>query len=473
MSFQKDIKLEEVAPTLAEIQAVSEFELSQTASPRRKRKPRLPKPLPRQKGEVFSIGSAGKSYEEYIRWISKERRSGMATIHHVLRESRRLIVVVGAGISVQAGIPDFRSRAGLFKTIKDELSLRSSGKDMFDASVYQDHDSTSNFHQTVRDLHRLCQNCKPTPLHRYLNQIASDGRLCRLYTQNIDCLDTQLENLETKVPLEAPWPQTIQLHGSLNMMVCTRCRWTSKLDPSLFTTGDTPECPECLELELVRVIAGKRSLGAGRLRPRVVLYNEENPDAESIGAVSEQDLNSRPDGLVVVGTTLKIPGVRRIVKEMAAAVHAAKGACLWINIDDFPQLDTQFEGCFDMLIKGDCQDIPPLIAHFEKERKEISDVKTSQKIARQLKKVQQERRRQELAARQQTLDFPVSKGRNTTTKRESPSWPFGASKKAKIVRTEKHESLPSGVIVSKPEIMGSSTDVNSPKPFTFIKESSP
>jgi Sir2 family len=44
----------------------------------------------------------------------------------------------GAGISVQAGIPDFRSQEGLFKTLKRDnpREALTSGKDLFDASVF-------------------------------------------------------------------------------------------------------------------------------------------------------------------------------------------------------------------------------------------------------------------------------------------------------------------------------------------------
>ena len=131
-------------------------------------------------------------------------------------------------------------------------------------------------------------------------------------------------------------------------------------DASVFNNCDVaPECPECKEIESVRSVAGKRPQGIGRLRPRVVLYNEFNPDADAIGQVSEADLTSRPDGLIVVGTTLKIPGVRRLVREMSQAVHAAKGATVWMNIDDPPQISKrEFEGCFDLIVKGDCQIIP-------------------------------------------------------------------------------------------------------------------
>lgn len=48
------------------------------------------------------------------------------------------LVHIGAGISVQAGIPDFRSSDGLFQRIKREnpKDNLSSGKDLFDASVF-------------------------------------------------------------------------------------------------------------------------------------------------------------------------------------------------------------------------------------------------------------------------------------------------------------------------------------------------
>ena len=45
-------------------------------------------------------------------------------------------VVIGAGISVNAGIPDFRSSEGLFQSLKKDHPTLSSGKDLFDASVF-------------------------------------------------------------------------------------------------------------------------------------------------------------------------------------------------------------------------------------------------------------------------------------------------------------------------------------------------
>jgi NAD+-dependent protein deacetylase SIR2 len=68
----------------------------------------------------------------------------------------------------------------------------------------------------------------------------------------------------------------------------------------------------------IRMAAGKRRHGIGKLRLRITLYGENHPFyCESIGSVVACDLQSKPDALIVVGTTLYLPGVRSIVRDMA------------------------------------------------------------------------------------------------------------------------------------------------------------
>jgi hypothetical protein len=55
----------------------------------------------------------------------------------LLANAKRIVVVAGAGISVAAGIPDFRSSAGLFSTLKADTKYKPSGKELFDVSVYK------------------------------------------------------------------------------------------------------------------------------------------------------------------------------------------------------------------------------------------------------------------------------------------------------------------------------------------------
>lgn len=257
-------------------------------------------------------------------------------------------------------VPDFRSSTGLFSTLRSEHKLKASGKHLFDASVYQTDSSTSSFHDMVRSLSKLVSNARPTAFHEMLAALASEGRLMRLYTQNVDGIDTSLPPLMTSVPLsmKGPWPRTIQLHGGLEKMVCSKCNHLSDFQASLFEGPSPPLCAACLETDKVRTDhAGKRSHGIGRLRPRIVLYNEHNPDEEAIGTVVSADLRTRPDAVIVVGTSMKIPGVRRIVREMCGVVRSRRdGLAIWVNHEP-PPLGKEFEDCFDLIVKGACDDV--------------------------------------------------------------------------------------------------------------------
>ena len=203
----------------------------------------------------------------------------------------------------------------------------------------------------------MTKDAKATAFHQMLATLASEGRLLRLYTQNVDSLDTSLPPLATKVPLESrgPWPQTIQLHGSLENMVCTKCSVLKPFDATLFDGPSPPSCEVCKLHDEVRTEqAGKRSHGIGKLRPRMVLYNEHNPDDDAIGAVSAADLRARPDAVIVVGTSLEIPGVKRMVRELCKVVRGRKdGDAIWINRNP-PPIAKEFEDCWDLIVTGDC-----------------------------------------------------------------------------------------------------------------------
>jgi NAD-dependent histone deacetylase SIR2 len=276
-----------------------------------------------------------------------------------LHKKRKIVVIAGAGISVSAGIPDFRSSTGLFKTLRKEHKRISTGKDLFDASVYQDDTSTSSFHDMVRNLSQQTKNAEPTAFHHLLATLADEKRLLRLYTQNVDGIDVALEPLRTEAPLpkKGPWPKTVQLHGSLDKMVCSKCQETSPFDADKFNGPEPPACPTCLENDSVRKVAEKRSHGIGRLRPRMVLYNEHNPDDEAIGSCVSADLRTRPDAVIVVGTTLKVPGVRRIVREMCATVRDRRdGMNIWINNDPEP-MGKDLADLWDLVIQGPCDEV--------------------------------------------------------------------------------------------------------------------
>ncbi|KAH0595649.1 hypothetical protein MHUMG1_06826 [Metarhizium humberi] len=324
-------------------------------SPRPAKKRRITPPRER----ITAYLDLMKSHDDF----SHEDNFHMERLLSALRKKKKIVVVAGAGISVSAGIPDFRSSTGLFAAQRNQHKLKASGKHLFDASVYKHESSTSSFHTMVREMSEMSKNAHPTPFHHLLASLAQEGRLLRLYSQNIDCIDTSMKPLHTQIPLEpkAPWPTTIQLHGSLDKMVCTKCADIQPFQGDIFDGPEAPLCESCKNLDEVRTAhAGKRSHGIGRLRPRFVLYNEFNPDEDAIGNVMRADLRARPDAVLVVGTTLKVPGTRRLVKQLCQVARGRKdGLTAWLNIDPEPKIP-DFKDCWDLVVKSTCDNIARL-----------------------------------------------------------------------------------------------------------------
>lgn len=332
----------------------------------------------RKRGMAESISRTTEHLNLQHGGFDATQRIQLNRLLNVLHEKRRIIALVGAGISVSAGstsildkhgfyfawltfqiVPDFRSTAGLFDAPGNGPFQTSLGKDLFDASVYHNDVSTSSFHDMLRTLSASAKSAKPTAFHHLLATLAHDGRLLRLYSQNVDGIDTAMEPLRTEVPLpkKAPWPKTIQLHGCVRKMVCSKCYRVSNFQAELFDGPIQPTCADCEDNDKFRVKAGKRSHGVGNLRPRMVLYNGQNPDDEAIGSVIMSDLRARPDAFIVAGTTLKVPGARRIVREMCRLVRdQVDGVTIWISKEAAPK-GKDLENCWDLVVRGSCDEV--------------------------------------------------------------------------------------------------------------------
>lgn len=228
--------------------------------------------------------------------------------------------------------------------------MRKSGQVSFDLSVYNSSVDTDRFHTMVRDMSTLSDLAEPTVFHTFMNKLACDGRLRRHYTQNIDCIERRLPNL---------WGKTVQLHGRIDQAMCQYCGWSGPLDSGRFCGADLPSCDRCEEIAIEREKLGKRRLGIGRLRPDVVLYGEENPKGITIGTTAEQDVRKGPDVVLVVGTSLKVIGARRLVVELCRSAKARAGLTVWIGKDE-PPSNLRFP--FDLLFHGDCDEVASLLS---------------------------------------------------------------------------------------------------------------
>jgi NAD-dependent SIR2 family protein deacetylase len=260
------------------------------------------------------------------------------------KASRSLMNSSGAGISTGAGISDFRSTGGLFNTIKQQFpGVVLNGKDLFNVSALRSATARVPFSKMVGELAHRSQSALPTPFHRLLQLLDSTGQLRRVYTQNVDCLESK-SGVSFGMPdhvtaartrggndIVHNIPRCIPLHGRIDMCHCTLCHQSYPIAGyiSAFAEGRFPSCHHCLDVEMLRPFTNKRSRGIGELRPSVVLYGEVHPSAEVVGQVTLHDLNFTykrsqlyDDVIILVaGTSLQIPGVKAMVHEFSKATR--------------------------------------------------------------------------------------------------------------------------------------------------------
>ena len=223
--------------------------------------------------------------------------------------------------------------------------------------MYDDKKSLAMFHEMIRDLTPACKSAKPTELHRMVQRWVTEGRVLRNYTQNIDGIETQLPQLQTMIPLPHPkegrTPKLIQLHGTLLKMVCVGCKDITDINPELFNGPNKPPCEVCEK----RVNSeGKRKATIGWRRPRLLLYGEPGDDDEAIRQTIKADLEAKPDVLFVFGTSLKVPGVQALVKDMGSVA----GLRVWCNKDPPPKIPG-IE--WDLIVRGCCDELAKRASH--------------------------------------------------------------------------------------------------------------
>ncbi|KAJ3716285.1 DHS-like NAD/FAD-binding domain-containing protein [Lentinula guzmanii] len=257
---------------------------------------------------------------------------------------KKIVVVTGAGISCSSGIPDFRSSDGLYNLVKSRFpDIILKGRDLFDASLFRDPDSTAAFFCFISQLKQKIDVAEPTPTHEFLRILESKGKLLRSYTQNIDGMEERvglcghsgsIESTSGKSKSKGKGSalkqcRNVQLHGDIHRVRCQACSAEypcTEEHLKLFNDGLSPDCPECLQRSKARVARSARALRVGSLRPAIVLYDEAHPLGDEIGIVQGSDVARKPDMLIIMGTSLKVHGLKRLVKEFAKAVHSHKSS---------------------------------------------------------------------------------------------------------------------------------------------------
>ncbi|MEN8780163.1 MAG: NAD-dependent deacylase [Desulfobacterales bacterium] len=214
-------------------------------------------------------------------------------VAELLLTLKNCVVLTGAGISAESGIPTFRSKDGLWERYDP----------MVYASVEVFRRDPSKYWQIRGDFIRNYDTYSPNAAHRALVELEQMGIVRRVITQNIDGLHRK-----------AGSRRVVEIHGSLREINCQQCGKTY-LAPNI-PEGNPPHC-EC----------------GGVLKPNTVLFGEQLPPEALEAAIRE---SSTCRVMLVIGTSAVVYPAAHL--PAVAKQHGAK--IVEINIERaFPDAD--------------------------------------------------------------------------------------------------------------------------------------
>lgn len=180
----------------------------------------------------------------------------------------------GAGISTSAGIPDFRSPdTGLYANL-ERLNLPYP-EAVFDISYFRK--NPRPFYALAREMYP--GRFRPTLAHLFIKLLYDKGRLLKLFTQNIDCLERS-----AGLPAEL----IVEAHGSFAEQSCIDCKaaYPSDLMHKAIEANDVPLCQECM----------------GLVKPNIVFFGEALPQDFMLN----RTLPAAADLCIIMGTSLTV-----------------------------------------------------------------------------------------------------------------------------------------------------------------------
>lgn len=142
--------------------------------------------------------------------------------------SARVVVLTGAGISTDSGIPDFRGPQGVWTKNPMAEKLSNIHYYMADAEVRKAAWQARMDHSAW--------NAKPNPGHLALAALEQRGKLHALITQNIDELHQLAGNSPQKV---------LEVHGTMRKVVCMSCSALAPMQEALDRVRAGEEDPSC------------------------------------------------------------------------------------------------------------------------------------------------------------------------------------------------------------------------------------
>ena len=222
------------------------------------------------------------------------RMGDAADLAALLRRRGPAVVLTGAGMSTESGIPDFRSSSGLWAEV-DPFEVAS-----IDAFRRDPLRVWRWYGPRIASL----LAAEPNAGHLALAELERSGHVRAVVTQNIDRLHSRAGSVDVT-----------EVHGSIARFTCLACGAEEALEPVLAQLGtrEAPVCPACGSI----------------LKPGVVMFGELLPPDAMLRA---ELLCRGAPLLVVVGSSLQVWPVAGLPNETLAA----GGALAIVNLDETP-----------------------------------------------------------------------------------------------------------------------------------------
>lgn len=237
-----------------------------------------------------------------------------------LQRAERMLIITGAGLSADSGLPTYRGLGGLYnghtpEGIPIEAALSGSMLQRNPALCWK----------YLAELGRACLSAQPNAGHYAIAELQRRKPHCWVLTQNIDGYHRQAGCVKERL---------IEIHGELAPLYCQSCGAVSEDLAAHLDRPLPPKCEKC----------------GGVLRPPVVLFEEMLPE-QAIETLYNE-LRKGFDLVIAVGTTASFP----YIAEPVLRTRQAGGFTVEIN----PQ-DGALSPFVDVHIREKALDVLPIL----------------------------------------------------------------------------------------------------------------
>ncbi len=228
-----------------------------------------------------------------------------------LRETKNIVVLTGAGMSTESGIPDFRSPTGLWTYFDPEEY----------ATIEAFYKDPAKVWKLFIEIYKTLKNSKPNRGHYYLAEIEQWKRKITpnatftVITQNVDGFHQQAGSTDV-----------IEIHGDANYAECMTCHKKYLMEKVLAEQHELPPRCEC----------------SGILKQTVILFGEMLPPEALQRA---QNVSKKSDLFIVLGSSLVVSPANWFVLD-------SDGKKVLVNLQE-----TLYDSVFDLIFHERISDV--------------------------------------------------------------------------------------------------------------------